>query len=163
MASLYTIDQAVLTLLDNGLVFDAETGEVLFDEDNFDQLEIERQAKLEAVALYVKGLEAEAAAIRAEEKALAERRQAKERKAERLREYVARSMRMFGDSKLETARVALSFRRSEAVKIMNERRIPHGFLIMKPSIDKTAIKKALKAGQEVNGAILVERQNLQIK
>jgi hypothetical protein len=163
MASLYEIDQAVLTVLDNGLVFDNETGEVLFDEDNFNELEVERQAKLEAVSLYIKNLEADAAAIRAEEKALAERRQAKERKAERLREYVTRSMQTFGDVKLETARVALSFRKSIAVKIMHEGRIPTRYIEYKPQVKRAELKKALQAGDEVPGAILVERQNLQIK
>jgi hypothetical protein len=163
MPSLYEIDQQVLTVLDDGLVFDAETGEVLFDEDNFGQLELERNAKLEAVALYVKGLEADAAAIRAEEKALAARRQAKERKAERLREYLTSSMQMFGDAKLETARVALSFRRSGAVEIEDANLVPSSFVSYAPKIDRMAIKKALQAGEYVHGAELVERCNIQIK
>jgi hypothetical protein len=161
--SLYAIDQAVLTVLENGLVFDEETGEVLFDEDNFTSLEGARNDKLEAVALYVKQLEAEAAAVRAEEKTLAARRQAKERKAERLREYVARSMQAFGDVKLETARCALSFRKSETVELTDPERVPTTFVSYQPKIDKAAIRKALKAGEDVQGAELVTRQNLQIK
>lgn len=162
MASLYEIDSMVLTVLDNGLVFDEETGEILFDEDNFGQLEMERNAKLEAVACYVKGLEAEAAAIRAEEKALAYRRQVKEKQAERLRDYLTRSMEMMGDTKLETARVALSFRKSKAVEL-DERLLPDEWFIVKHAPDKAGIKKALQAGIHVAGAELVERRNLQIK
>lgn len=163
MASLYELDQAVLTVLENGLVFDEETGEILFDSDNFDALEGERNEKLESVALYIKSLDADAAAIRAEEKSLAERRGVKERKAERLRDYLTRSMESFGDTKLETPRVALSFRKSVAVEIEDEALIPQVWVNYKRSIDKAGIKKALKSGEFVNGAQLVERQNLQIK
>lgn len=162
MASLYEIDNMVLTVLNDGLIFDEETGEILFDAENLDALEVERTAKLEAVACFVKDLEADAAAIRAEEKALAERRQVKERKAERMRAYIADSMAMLGDTKLETARVALSFRRSEAVEL-DEALLPSEWFVIKQSPDKAGIKKALKAGVHVAGAQLVERQNLQIK
>lgn len=162
--SLYELDRAVLAVLENGLVFDEETGEILFDEDNFDQLEGERNSKLEAVALYVKSLEAECKAIRAEEKALAERRAVKERKIERLTSYVSDSMIAFGDTKLETTRVALSFRKSEAVEITNPDALRADLWKQAdPTPDKTAIKKAIKAGEYVEGAALVTRQNLQIK
>lgn len=161
--SLYEIDQAVLTVLENGLVFDEETGEVYFDGDNFATLEGVRNDKLESVALYVKNLEAEAAAMRAEEKTLAARRQVKERKAERLRQYVSDSMQAFGDSKIETARVALSFRKSETVELFAPDLVPTTFVTYQPKIDKAAIKKALKSGEEIMGAELVTRQNLQIK
>lgn len=164
MASLYEIDQAVLVVLENGLIFDEETGEILFDEDNLGELELERNAKLEAVACFIKGLEADAEAIRAEEKALAERRRVKEAKAERLRDYLAGSMQKFGDTKLETARVSLSFRKSEAVEIVSAVELPEAYWKQAaPTPDKTAIKKALKSGIDVAGAELVERQNLQIK
>ena len=163
MASLYELDQAVLTVLDGGLVFDEETGEIYWDEDNFAQLEMERNAKLENVALYIKGLEADASAIRAEEKALSERRSIKEKTAERLRGYLTLSMEAFGDKKLETPRVALSFRRSEQVEVFDESMLPNRFCKTKITPDKTAIKKAIKDGETVEGAILMERQNLQIK
>ena len=161
--SLYELDRAVLAVLENGLVFDEETGEILFDEDNFDQLEGERNDKIEAVALYVKSLEAECKAIRAEEKALAERRAVKERKIERLTRYVSDSMIAFGDAKLETTRVALSFRKSEAVEITNTDALSPDFWKYTATPDKAAIKKAIKAGEIVEGAEIVTRHNLQIK
>lgn len=163
MASLYELDQAVFTILENGLIFDEETGEILFDEENFGELEIERNTKMENVALYIKGLESDAAAIRAEEKSLADRRAVKERKAERLRDYLKRSMQTFGDTRIETPRCVVSFRKSEAVEIDDEELIPQSWITYKKSVDKAGIKKALKAGEFVHGAQLVERQNLQIK
>ncbi len=164
MASLYELDQAVLSVLDNGLVFDEETGEIIWDEDNFEQLEGERKEKLESVALYIKSLDADALAIKTEEKKLADRRAVKERKAERLREYVSRSMQTFGDPKIETPRVALSFRKSQAVEIWDADEIPAIYLRQAaPTPDKAAIKKALRNGESISGASLAERQILQIK
>lgn len=163
--SLYEIDKAVVTVLDDGLVFNEETGEIVFDADNLDALETERNAKLEGVALYIKSLEAEADAIKAEEKALAERRAVREKKAERLRRYLSDSMQALGDTKLETARVALSFRKSESVVIEDQSALPVEFIKVKmtETPDKVAIKKAIKSGTEVAGAALVENKNLQIK
>lgn len=163
--SLYQIDNAVLTVLEDGLVFDEETGEILFDPNNLDELEVERNAKLESVALFVKSLEAESAAMREEERKLAERRGRNERKAERLRKYISDSMQRFGDTKLETARVSLGFRRSESVEIVDQAALPVEFLKVKmtETPDKTAIKKAIKSGATVEGAALVENKNLQIK
>ena len=125
----------------------------------------ERNTKLEGVALYIKSLEAEADAMKAEEKALAERRAVREKKAERLRRYLSDSMQALGDTKLETARVSLSFRKSEAVVIEDQAALPVEFLKVKmtETPDKAAIKNAIKAGAEVTGAALVENKNLQIK
>lgn len=155
----------VYTVLENGLIFDEETGEVLFDEENLTALELERNKKLEAVALYIKSLEAEAEAMKAEAKKLSDRREAKERKAERLRSYISNSMQALGDTKLETAKVALSFRKSEAVEVYDPVLLPAEFTKTKTTVtpDKTAIKAAIKSGQEVAGATLEVKQNLQIK
>lgn len=163
--SLYEIDNMVYTVLENGLIFDEETGEVLFDEENLTALEMARNEKLEAVALYIKSLEAEAEAMKAEAKKLLDRREAKERKAERLRSYISNSMQALGDTKLETAKVALSFRKSESVDVYEPALLPAEYTKTKTTVtpDKTAIKAAIKAGQEVAGATLEIKQNLQIK
>ena len=163
MASLYELDRAVATVLEDGLVFDEETGEIIWDEENLDELEMARDSKLESVALFVKSLESDAAAMRAEERRLAERRSVKERKAERLRGYIARSMEAFGDSKLETPRVELGFRKSQVVEIEDGSLIPPAYRKVSAVPDKAAIKKAIKAGEAVEGAALVERRNLQIR
>ena len=165
MASLYEIDSNILAVLNGGFVVDEETGEILFDAGDLEALEAERGAKLESIACFIKNLDADAAALKAEEKALAERRQAKERKAQRLREYLAASMQQAEQTRFETARCALSFRKSESVEILDAEALPADLVNIKQTIapDKAAIKKLLKAGGVVEGAQLVERQNLQVK
>lgn len=161
---LYELDSTIAQVIERGFTFDEETGEVLFDESDLDALEAERAEKLEACACYTKSVEAEAAAIKAEIDALKERLDAKNRKAERMRDYMARSMLASGETKFETARCALSFRKSEAVELTGDA-LPAEFVKVKTTetVDKTAIKKAIKAGKTVAGAVLVERKNLQVK
>ena len=108
---LYEIDGRIAQVIENGFALDEETGEV-FTCDELEELEASREAKLEAVGLFIKDLNAEVAAFKAEEKALTERRKAKERRVEQLKEYLAFSMQSHGDSKLDTPKVRLSFRKS---------------------------------------------------
>lgn len=83
--SLYHIDQELENLIDH------ETGEVL-DFDAFEALQMARDAKIEGVLCWTKNLAAEAKAIREEEKELAERRKAMERKREKLLAYAERAL-----------------------------------------------------------------------
>ena len=74
-------------------------------------------------------------------------------------------MQAVGDTKLETAKVALSFRKSESVDVYDPVLLPAEFTKTKTTVtpDKTAIKAAIKAGKDVAGATLEIKKNLQIK
>lgn len=165
MAKLYEIDHAVLEVLDNGFSVDEETGEILWDDENFDSLIKDRNAKLEATGLYIKDCEAEASKIKAEEKALAERRKVHERKAERLKAYILSSMETMGDKKFETPRVAINLRKTTSVIVEDMGKLPEDFIKIKTDLspDKVAIKKAIKSGQEVIGARIEEYNSVGIK
>lgn len=162
MASLYDISADLLNVIDGGMVFDEETGEILFDSDNLDDLEMAYAEKLESCGLYVKNLQAEVDGIKAEEHRLAERRRIKERKAERLKEYMLNSMELTNTGKLDTSKVAISTRKSQKVIIDDERAIPLQFLKTVQSVNRAEVKKALKSG-EVPGAHIEDSLNLQIK
>lgn len=73
MATLYEIDAAIMDCVDT------ETGEII-DEEQLNALLMERSAKLEGVALWIKNLDSDAAAIRAEREALEKRQKAAEKK-----------------------------------------------------------------------------------
>lgn len=169
MNTLYELDSKIAELLETGFemsCIDAETGEI--DETQLaiylEQLQLDRKTKIDNIAVYVKNLEAEAVAIRAEEKKLKERREAKERKAERLKNYIKTSMMLQGETKFESARVSMALRNSKAV-VVDESKLESVYFINKivQSVDKKAIKAALEAGILVEGAMLEERKNLQIK
>lgn len=162
---LYEIADYIETAINGGYVFNEETGEVLFDSSNLDDLEVEFNEKLEACAIYVKGLLAEAKAIKEEEANLQKRRQAAERKAERLKLYMDSCMHSVGETKLSTPKVALTYRKSSIVDIFDSASLPENYCkvetTMKP--DKQAIKNAIKAGRHVPGAAIIEKENLVIK
>lgn len=158
---LYEVNAALEELLNQQ---DPETGELTCDLDQLDALMMERDEKLEGLALYCKNLTAEAEAIRNEEKALAERRRALENKASRAKDFLDQNL---AGEKFQTARVAVSYRKSEQVEVSmaffteesNER-----FLRYKdPEADKTAIKAAIKAGETVPGAEIVSKMNMSIR
>lgn len=167
MASLYEIDRKIEEILDR--LYDEvneETGEVpddiLFE---LSEMQEERKIKLDNIGAYIKNLEAEAAAIKAEEDNLKKRREAKSRKADRLREYISTELLSRNERKLETSRVAFSFRPSDSVNIVDKEKIPREFMKEKITYDpdKTAIKKVLASGETVDGCVLIHKENLQIK
>lgn len=153
MMKLYEINEAILDCVD------PETGEA--DAEKLDELMLMRDEKLENLALWVKDLKAEADAIKAEEKALAERRQAKERKAESIKAYLEK---VLAGQKFETSRAVCSFRKSQKVEITNLDKIPDDYLrYSAPTADKAAIKAAIKDGISIEGAELVDSVTMSIK
>ena len=155
MANLYEIDQAILECLD------AETGEII-DPERLDNLFMERNQKIENVALWIKNLESDALAFKAEKDAFAYREKVASAKAERLKAWIAQ---VLDGEKFSTSKCAVSFRRSEQVEVMDEASVPKNLMnetiTLKP--DKKMIKDLLKNGLEVNGCRLVEKLNTQIK
>lgn len=127
--------------------------------------------KADSIACMVKNLSAEAAAIKVEEDTLKARRKAKERQAEWFKTYLADILQRSGCTKLETARVKLSFRKSESVTIDDEAAFiawaqKHNDSLLTysaPTISKTAVKDALASGAAIEGARIETRQNIQIK
>lgn len=170
MSSLYEIDGNIRQLLETGFniaCIDEETGEIDEKRANefLERLQLERKDKIENIAVFIKEIDADAQALKAEEKKLKERREAKERKAERLKDYVKNSLLLNGDLKFETPRVALSFRKSEVVVVDDISKLNDEYITIKTeqSANKTALKQALKLGEIIDGVRLEEKHNLQIK
>ena len=128
--------------------WDQETGEIL-DSDRLDQLEMERDTKIENIALYIKNLTEDAEALKAENK------------AELLKKYLATYL---AGQKFSTPRVAISFRKTSSVNVTDMTAIPKEYLkFADPTVDKNAIKAAIKAGTSVAGAEIVEGKSMSIK
>lgn len=161
MGRLYEINQTLLNLqeTEDGIICTL-TGELLTAAD-LKKLAVEKDTVIENIACWYKELETDADGIDAEIKRLTERKKAKKNKAEQLKKVLADEL---AGKKFETAKCAMSFRKSTSVAVDNEDIIPSGYLVaQKPKVDKTAIKKALNAGIEVAGCRLETKNNLQIK
>lgn len=136
--------------------------------DTFALLGAEFDDKADALACIIKELAAEAEAIKAQETALKERRQRKESRGEYLRGLLGESMKRLDKAKIETSRNVISFRKSTALVIADEDdfKARHRDLCQVEEvvkIPKKDITDRLKAGEEISGAALETRQNLQIR
>lgn len=160
--NLYEIDEQILNCISK--ITDADTGEVIGEQADFDmlnELQIERDTKIEQIALWVKELNAEAVAIKTEKDRLSARETSKKNKAESLKKYL---MSVLDGSKFETAKCSVSFRKSDVLQIDEGATIPEEYFKHKaPEIDKAGLKKAIKNGLELDGVSIVDKQNIQIK
>ena len=151
---LYEIDEMILSC------FDEETGELL-DVDMLNALQMERDAKIEGVALWIKDLKAEAEALKAEKQAFEKRQKTCENRAESLKQWLAAAL---NGERFKTTKCDVSFRTTKSVNVTDAFALDSKFLkFSDPTADKTAIKKAIEAGEVVSGAELIERKSVTIK
>ena len=163
MRALYEINQDILDCVD------METGEIL-DVEKLDALQMERSAKLEGVALWVKDLKAEAEAVKAEADKLTARKKALDNKMESLKAWLMYALR---GEKLKTPRCNVYQTHNQKLNVPDEAGLisflqtlndPDRFLrFREPELRKDEIKKALKDGTIIPGAELEETESVVIK
>ena len=161
--TLYEINEAIQEALEKAV--DPETGEITNEAVlvEYEQLQMDRDQKIENIGCFIKNLEADAKAIKDEAKNLAARAKVAENKAERLRSYLEFCL---AGEKFQSPRLAVSFRHSKKVEVDPDKiyDIPDDFLRYKePEPDKKAIGEALKAGEIIPGCTLVESTSMIIK
>ena len=172
--TLYEIDDAILRCvhtedMPDDEVVDTETGEIL-DIEYLENLQMEREKKIRNVLCWIKNLNAEADAIKAEEKKLAARRKADENKANNLKTWMQGYL---NGEKVNIPEVAVSYRTTKnKVEIDDLGQIPEKFFKSfedftesdrKSMVKKTVIKDALLDGVIVPGAHLEDSISMQIK
>lgn len=152
--TLYEIDQQLLNCID------LETGEII-DAEKLNALMMERDEKIEKVALWIKELKAEAEALKAEKQSFADRQKATENKIESLKKWLVDAL---NGEKFKTTKVAVSFRKTKSVDVPDVFALDENYIkYAEPTADKAAIKKAIEAGETVKGAQLVENVSISIK
>lgn len=168
--TLYDIDAQIAALdgaAEDDMLIDEETGELVSVSQALDALRMEREAKLENVACWVKNLSAEADAIREEEDRLFKRRKAAETKAANLKSWLLAAMtREDGTTdKLKTGRVAVSVKRNPPSTVVDDALLPSTYKVAKITYqpNKELIKRELLAGGEVPGAHLEYGRSVIVK
>ena len=158
--TIYEIDNEIMNCVD------METGEVI-DTDKLNELQMERETKIENVACWIKELKAEAEAIKNEKQALADRQRVAENKAESLKNWLAYAL---NGEKFKTSKCSVSYRNSESVEVTDEglealMREHEDLLTYKaPEPNKKAIKDAIKNdGLTVAGVQLLQKTSTIIK
>jgi chromosome condensin MukBEF ATPase and DNA-binding subunit MukB len=163
MRALYDIDQAILDCVDQ------DTGEIL-DGDALTALQMEREAKLEGVALWVKDMKAEADAVKAEADKLTARKKALDNKIEAVKTWLLYAL---NGERLKTARCNVYQTHSQKLTVADEPELvkflqtlekPERFLrFREPELRKDEIKKALKEDVHIPGVSLEETESVVIK
>ena len=157
--TLWEINESIEAAINE--IIDTETGEIIGDTAKLDNLDLLREAKIENIGLYIKNLNAEAAALKAEKENLAARQRIKENRAESLKRYLESNLQ---GEKFETPKLAITWRRSESVEVNDPGKLPEKFLKQKPpEPDKIGLKAAIKAGETIEGVRLIQKNNMQIK
>ena len=163
MRALYDIDQAILDCVD------PETGEIL-DQEKLDALQIERDRKLEGVALWVKDLNYEAQMVKEEADRLTARKRALDNKISALKMWLLMAL---DGGKLKTPRCNVYQMHSTKLSVEDEPKLiealktldePERFLkFREPELKKDEIKKAIKDGWTFAGAALETTESVVIK
>jgi len=133
-----------------------------------DTISLEREVKLEGYAMVIKNLENANAGIKSEEERFAKRRKYNENAIARMKERMAETLETVepdakGVKRLKTEKFTFSFRKSTSVQIENDAVIPPQFIKVEKTISRSELAKALKAGEQIEGAQLVENQSLSIR
>ena len=168
--TLYDIDAQIAALdgaAEDDMLIDEETGELITVAHALDALRMEREAKIENVACWVKNLSAEADAIREEENRLVKRRKAAETKAANLKTWILAAMtREDGTTdKIKTGRVMVSVKKNPPSTVVDDALLPSTYKVAKITYqaNKELIKRELLAGGEVPGAHLEYGRSVIIK
>lgn len=156
--TLYEIEYAITQLID------PETGEIC-DYEVFESLNMERESKIENMALWVKNLRAEEKAIADEIATLKKRKESSGKKADKLESYIAE---ILGGDKWSSPKVAITFRNTKSVQVQDGfvdwaiTNADHLLTYKAPEPSKTAIKEYL-ADHECEFAHIVENKSMTIK
>ena len=125
-------------------------------------LHTQSMTKLKSLCGFIRYLEQGIAACKAEKNRINSMQKAAENRLARVKQYVTPFVQSQGRVNLET--VTLSVRKSVSVELEPNFKNPYFCKVVKELIpDKRALKEALKNQEQIEGASLVTKFNLQIK
>ncbi|HGP7413897.1 TPA: siphovirus Gp157 family protein [Neisseria gonorrhoeae] len=143
--------------------FDSETER----EDTLEAVIGQFEVKAQSVIAYIKNQEITEKMLDEHIRRMTGKLKAVKAQNQSLKDYLARNMQAAGitEIKADDGTFKASFRKSEAVVILDEAQIPAEFMreAVKTEPDKTAIRKAIESGRQVAGAKIEGRKNLQIR
>lgn len=162
MASIYELNKDYAEL--SAMLEAAETEEeIQAIQDTLEMINVSIEEKLENTGKFIKNTESDIVGIKAEIDRLTAMKKTKENFVERLKNNVEFALKEKGLEALTVGTFKCGYRKSESVEIINLDVIPADYTKVEIKADKTAIKKAIKAGETVDGAEIKVNQNFYIK
>lgn len=160
--ALYELNAAYINVLD--LIEEGATPEEM--EPVLKNIEDEIDKKADGYATVIKRLEANAKMLADEEKRLYSKRKAFEGNIDRLKRNLEESMVLQGKKKFKTDKFSYGIQKNPmSVRVLDESKISENYkeVVETIKIDKKAIIDAYKAGEEINGAEVIQTESLRIR
>ena len=130
-------------------------------DDIFTAVRIAKEFDIDYVLVHATEAHLVCDELKEEKMKLQKRQQIAEKKAESMKKYIAYCLQGEKFAPKDDVRVRVTYRKSETVQCADIYRVPDDYLRYKePELDKTKVKKALKAGEKVEGCTLIEKQNI---
>lgn len=163
--NIFEIEAELKELYDNLL---DENGDLDYEiVEQLEYLTLAREEKIENTALYVKNIDYEIEALKAEKKKIDQRIKSRQKKQDFLKNLLGSTLL---GQKFRTARTSISFRRSTQVQVDEnfieyaKEKYPE---LVRTKIteapDKTKIKEILADGGELEHCELITKQNINIR
>lgn len=153
-----------------------EEAEILIDEYAFehdgditdcpmdsmlDGLKIERDEKILQLASWYKNVKSDTEALEREIKTLTARKKASDNKQKRIKNYIQNNLS--GGKKLSDSRCKVSWRKSSSVLVLCDvKKLPLKYQDIKIKAKVADMKRAIKAGAEIEGVEISDKLNIQI-
>lgn len=155
---LYELTGALATLLEYYADSESSYSEECLKQIH--EIEVERDYKLEACCAVYKNMQAERDIVANEIKRLRAKQEVLENKLDDFKRYIENNL--YPGEKWTNGVHKLSWRASDSVGFSDETLLPQDYWRVKKEPDKALILRKLKNGEEVQGAFLVHKNNLQI-
>ena len=155
MATLYEINRDIMSCID------LESGEII-DYQKLEKLQLDKQTKMENIALWIKNIRSDIKAYEDEEKAFKNKKDAARRQLDSLESLLGAEL---AGEKFKTAKVSVYYTKRTAVEVSDlaVEALPKKYLRVSISPAKQELKKALENGEVIEGCQLVESTSMVIR
>lgn len=162
MASIYELNANYKEL--SAMLETAETDEeIQAINDTLEMIDCSIEEKLENTAKFIININSDIDGVKAEIDRLTAIKKQKENMVQRLKGNLEYALKEKGIDKLSKDTFKCGYRKSESVEVDDLNAIPDDYVKVERKPDKTAIKKALKAGEQLDGVHIQENMNFYIK
>ena len=161
--NLYNIEKEYLQLVDQIIDNEGELTPELEESLMINQEQLEQKGR--GYGFVVKQLNTEIANIKSYKKELDAKIKSREKTVDRLKNVLKNAMNLHEITEIKTETLKINFRKSEVVEVPDIELLERSYQKRETKItaDKAEIKKSIKMGMNIQGATLVEKQNIQIK
>lgn len=156
--NLYELTHNYRTLLDI-----AEDGEDV--TDTLESLEDAIEVKAEGYSMVISSIDGNMDALKKEKKRIEGMISSLDKNKQRMKSNLHESMKAMNKTKIKTDLFTVSIRKNTAkLEITDDSLIPpYYFIAQEPKLDNASLRDALKNGDVIDGAILVQGESLNIK